>query len=74
MMSLADQNVVEKIVFGDEGVASALPERVLSGRHEHRAARGSPASWRERAVPLVTRRSTRACSERPCTPAPASYV
>jgi 3-hydroxyisobutyrate dehydrogenase len=25
MMSLADQNVVEKIVFGDDGVASSLP-------------------------------------------------
>ncbi len=25
MLSLADQNVVEKIVFGDEGVASSLP-------------------------------------------------
>jgi 3-hydroxyisobutyrate dehydrogenase len=26
MMSLADQNVVEKIVFGDDGVASSLPK------------------------------------------------
>ena len=71
MMSLADQNVVEKIVFGDDGVASSL----AGGSYlvdMSTVPPAMPASWQSGARQRVTRRSTPACSERPSTPDPAS--
>ena len=53
MMSLADQNVVEKIVFGDGRRGEHAAERVVPGGHEHGAAavrsRAGGARRRQRA-------------------------
>ena len=71
MLSLADQHVVDAVLFGDDGAMSTLPQ----GAYVVDMSTVPPNFARElaeRAAEGATRGSTRASSARPCTPARAS--